>query len=72
MNGEWDFATSFEEAQQLVDEIPGAKCVNMTGVGHFPMSEDPQKFFEHLKPVLAEIRDRTGERAPEVVAERRG
>ena len=73
MNGEWDFATSFEEAQQLVDEIPGARCVNMTGVGHFPMSEDPQKFFEHLKPVLAEIRDRTGERAAaEVAAERRG
>ena len=57
MNGEYDFATSFGEAQEIVDLVPGAKQVDMVGLGHFPMSEDPQQFFRFLKPVLWEIRD---------------
>lgn len=57
MNGEYDFATSFAEAKELANQIPGAKAVEMTGVGHFPMSEDPEQFFGFLKPVLREIRD---------------
>ena len=27
----------------------------MKGLGHFPMSEDPQAFLSHLLPVLAKI-----------------
>ena len=27
----------------------------MKGLGHFPMSEDPQKFLDHLLPVLEKI-----------------
>jgi hypothetical protein len=27
----------------------------MKGLGHFPMSEDPQTFISYLKPVLQKI-----------------
>jgi len=27
----------------------------MQGMGHFPMSEDPEGFLSYLRPVLAEI-----------------
>jgi pimeloyl-ACP methyl ester carboxylesterase len=27
----------------------------MKGLGHFPMSEDPQAFLKHLLPVLEKI-----------------
>jgi len=30
----------------------------MPGLGHFPMSEDPQRFLGYLRPVLEEIRAR--------------
>ena len=28
----------------------------MQGLGHFPMSEDPEKFISYLLPVLEKIR----------------
>lgn len=34
--------------------VPGARCVIVPGLGHFPMSEDPERFFGHLRPVLNE------------------
>ena len=32
----------------------------MKGLGHFPMSEDPERFYGYIEPVLGEI---VGERA---------
>jgi hypothetical protein len=32
----------------------------MKGLGHFPMSEDPQAFIGHLLPVLDKIARQTG------------
>lgn len=55
MNGEYDFTSAFEEAEELAAQIPGAKAINMAGLGHFPMSEDPEQFMSYLKPVLREI-----------------
>ena len=34
----------------------GAKATIMEQLGHFPMSENPQKFREYLLPLLEEIR----------------
>ena len=34
----------------------------MKGLGHFPMSEDPQAFLKHLLPVLEKI-GRSAERS---------
>ena len=38
------------------DRIKGSKAVIMDGLGHFPMSENPERFAGHLLPVLNEIR----------------
>ena len=27
----------------------------MAGIGHFPMTENPELFLEHVRPLLAEI-----------------
>lgn len=40
--------------------IEGAKATVMPGMGHFPMSEDPQAFLAHLRPVLDEILAQSG------------
>ena len=32
-----------------------AQAIIMSGMGHFPMSEDPALFLEYLHPVLAKI-----------------
>ena len=57
MNGEYDSVTSFDAAAEVVSAIKGAKRIDMIGVGHFPMSENPTQFMSFLKPVLWEIRD---------------
>ena len=38
----------------------GATFQTMKGLGHFPMSEDPERFYGYIEPVLGEI---VGERA---------
>ena len=35
--------------------IKGSKLTIMSGMGHFPMSENPQLFRQHLLPLLEEI-----------------
>ena len=41
---------------ELGRRIKGAKYRTMTGLGHFPMSEDPERCIECVKPILDEIR----------------
>ena len=36
--------------------IPGARYKSMKGLGHFPMSEDPERFLAEIRPVLERIR----------------
>ena len=35
--------------------IRGATYRTMAGLGHFPMSEDPQRFLQAIRPILAEV-----------------
>ena len=42
--------------QALAAAVPGATFRLMPGLGHFPMSEDPERFREYILPVLDEIR----------------
>jgi pimeloyl-ACP methyl ester carboxylesterase len=44
----------------LADDIKGATFQEMVGLGHFPMSEDPERFLAYVRPVLAGIRERLG------------
>jgi pimeloyl-ACP methyl ester carboxylesterase len=37
------------------EKIPGAQFQMMQGLGHFPMTENPEAFLEYLRPALARI-----------------
>ena len=44
------------KARSTVAERTGAPADDHEGLGHFPMSEDPEKFIGYLLPVLEKIR----------------
>ncbi|MEM0987642.1 MAG: alpha/beta hydrolase [Pseudomonadota bacterium] len=55
LTGEYDYSCTPEASQETAALIPGAELTVMKGLGHFPMSEDPDAFREHLLPVLNRI-----------------
>ena len=56
MSGEYDYSGTVELGREAHEAIPGSTFTEMPGVGHFPMSEHPQRFIEHLLPILESIR----------------
>ena len=58
LTGEYDWSTPPGLSQAVADRIPGASFQTMEGLGHFPMSEDPERFLGYVRPVLEKIRDR--------------
>jgi pimeloyl-ACP methyl ester carboxylesterase len=58
LNGEYDWSGTPAMGQALANSIPGARYQTMPGLGHFPMSEDPKRFLEIIRPVLARVRNR--------------
>lgn len=58
MTGEYDFSCTPEDTLRTASAIPGARVTVMKGLGHFPMSEDPERFRGYVLPVLDEIRAR--------------
>ncbi|MGI9412548.1 MAG: alpha/beta fold hydrolase [Hyphomicrobiales bacterium] len=56
MSGEYDSSCTPERARATAERIRGAKLTVMEGIGHFPMSENPALFRQHILPVLDEIR----------------
>jgi pimeloyl-ACP methyl ester carboxylesterase len=58
LTGEYDWSSTPALGQALADAVPGATFRLMPGLGHFPMSEDPARFRDHILPVLDEIRAR--------------
>ena len=58
LSGEYDYSAPPAEAADVARRIRGAQYVMMPGIGHFPMSENPQAFRAHLLPVLEQIRAR--------------
>jgi pimeloyl-ACP methyl ester carboxylesterase len=57
LNGEYDWSGSIEKGKAAHEAIPGSTWGEMEKIGHFPMSENPEKFIEYLLPVLAKIRN---------------
>ncbi len=55
MSGNYDFSCTREDMTRTADMVAGARLVAMEGVGHFPMSENPDLFASYLRPVLDEI-----------------
>ena len=58
LSGEYDSSGTMELGQAAHAAIPGSTWTGMTGVGHFPMSENPEAFLAYLLPVLESIRAR--------------
>ena len=55
LTGEYDLSATPEMTRELAEAIKPQHCEIMEGLGHFPMSEDPEKFKTYLKPVLEKI-----------------
>lgn len=60
LSGEYDYSAPPEAAQQVARHVKGAEFQVMQGLGHFPMSEDPERFLGYLRPVLDKIVEREG------------
>ncbi len=57
LTGEYDYSSTPEDTRELARLIPGVEATIMSGMGHFPMSEDPDTFLPYLHQVLAKIRE---------------
>jgi pimeloyl-ACP methyl ester carboxylesterase len=55
LNGEYDWSGTPDLGQALADLIPGARYQTMPALGHFPMSENPERFLSVIRPVLERI-----------------
>ena len=55
LTGEYDFSCTPDDTRRTAAAIPGAETTIMPALGHFPMSENPARFREHLLPVLDAI-----------------
>ena len=55
LSGEYDYSCTPEETLAVANSIPGCEVTIMKGLGHFPMSENPEAFLTHLLPVLEKI-----------------
>ena len=53
-SGEYDYSATTEMSRAAAEKL-GGELIVMPGRGHFPMSEDPEGFAEHLLPVLDTI-----------------
>ena len=52
MTGEYDYSCTPENSQRTADAIAGAEAITMRDMGHFPMSEHPERFRDYILPVL--------------------
>jgi pimeloyl-ACP methyl ester carboxylesterase len=60
LNGEYDASGTMEHGQAAHAAIPGSTWTGMKGMGHFPMSENPEAFISYLLPVLEKIKSQPG------------
>ena len=58
LTGEYDYSATVMHGQAAHDAISGSTFSVRSGIGHFPMSENPGRFLEHLLPILDTIRKR--------------
>lgn len=57
LSGEYDASATLEHGRACHEKIKGSVFVEMLGLGHFPMSEDPDAFVSYLLPILDAIED---------------
>lgn len=56
LNGTYDYSATPRHGADAQAAIAGSTFTEMVGLGHFPMSEDPEAFAAYLLPVLDTIR----------------
>ena len=56
LSGEYDSSGTLERGQAAHAAIAGSTWSGMAGVGHFPMSENPEAFLTYLLPILETIK----------------
>lgn len=59
LTGEYDTSATPALSQELADKIGATYFKIMKGMGHFPMSENPETFRDYLLPILEMIREQT-------------
>jgi pimeloyl-ACP methyl ester carboxylesterase len=57
LTGEYDYSSTPGDTLELARLIPGVEATIMKGMGHFPMSEDPETFMPYLRNVLKKINE---------------
>jgi pimeloyl-ACP methyl ester carboxylesterase len=55
LTGEFDYSCPPDDTLAVARAVPGAHAQVMAGLGHFPMSEDYERFRSYLLPVLAQV-----------------
>jgi pimeloyl-ACP methyl ester carboxylesterase len=60
LTGEYDYLTTPEDGRRTADGIPGAEFLEMSEIGHFPMSENYPHFKTYLTQALEMIDRKTG------------
>ncbi|WP_298825397.1 alpha/beta hydrolase [uncultured Planococcus sp.] len=63
MTGTYDYLTTPEDGKRTADQIKNAKFIEMTDIGHFPMSENHEVFRNYLKEALSYIGESTTSKA---------
>ena len=58
LTGEYDYSCTPEASRATAAKIQGAEFREMKGLGHFPMTENPEVFLEYLRPAFARLRER--------------
>ena len=53
LTGDYDYSATPEATRATAAQIPGAEVTIMEQLGHFPMSENPERFLRYLRGVLA-------------------
>ena len=56
LTGEYDYSCTVELSAATAAKIPGVRFQVMQGIGHFPFAENPKRFAEYLRPILAELK----------------
>jgi pimeloyl-ACP methyl ester carboxylesterase len=52
MTGEYDYSATPADGERIAAMVEGARFIRMPGLGHFPMTENPDRFRGFLLPVL--------------------
>ncbi len=58
LTGEYDYSCTPQDTEFLAGRIAGSQWQIMEGMGHFPMSENPDRFLGYLRPVLAQAAEK--------------